>query len=234
MLIKKVFGSWTLFEKLFLFFSLITITLCFAFGIDKNIFAYIVSIVGVISVLLVAKGLAIAPIINVIYSILYSVLSISQRYYGEAIIYLGLMIPISVISIVSWLKNRNKAQKEVVSVNSIKGKEYLYLSIATVVATIGFYFILKVLNTSELIISTLSLVSSAVASYLMLRRCSYYAIGFIVNDIILITLWVLAVVSSGIGYLPSAISFCIFLINDIYGFIHWKIEEHKQNKADIF
>jgi len=234
MLIKKVLGSWTLFEKLFLFFSLITITLCFAFGIDKNIFAYIVSVVGVISVLLVAKGLAIAPIINVIYSILYSVLSISQRYYGEAIIYLGLMIPISVISIVSWLKNRNKAQKEVVSVNSIKGKEYLYLSIATVVATIGFYFILKVLNTSELIISTLSLVSSAVASYLMLRRCSYYAIGFIVNDIILITLWVLAVVSSGIGYLPSAISFCIFLINDIYGFIHWKIEEHKQNKADIF
>lgn len=234
MLIKKVLGSWTLFEKLFLFFSLITITLCFAFGIDKNIFAYIVSIVGVISVLLVAKGLVIAPIINVIYSILYSVLSISQRYYGEAIIYLGLMIPISVISIVSWLKNRNKAQKEVVSVNSIKGKEYLYLSIATVVATIGFYFILKVLNTSELIISTLSLVSSAVASYLMLRRCSYYAIGFIVNDIILITLWILAVVSSGIGYLPSAISFCIFLINDIYGFIHWKIEEHKQNKADIF
>ena len=234
MLIKKLLGSWTLFEKLFLFFSLITITLCFAFGVDKNVFAYIVSIVGVISVLLVAKGLAIAPIINVIYSILYSVLSISQRYYGEAIIYLGLMIPISVISIVSWLKNRNKAQKEVVSVNSIKGKEYLYLSIATVVATIGFYFILKVLNTSELIISTLSLVSSAVASYLMLRRCSYYAIGFIVNDIILITLWVLAVVSSGIGYLPSAISFCIFLINDIYGFIHWKIEEHKQNKADIF
>ncbi|MBO7526974.1 MAG: nicotinamide mononucleotide transporter [Clostridia bacterium] len=234
MLIKKVLGSWTLFEKLFLFFSLITITLCFAFGIDKNIFAYIVSIVGVISVLLVAKGLAIAPIIYVIYSILYSVLSISQRYYGEAIIYLGLMIPISVISIVSWLKNRNKAQKEVVSVNSIKGKEYLYLSIATVVATIGFYFILKVLNTSELIISTLSLVSSAVASYLMLRRCSYYAIGFIVNDIILIMLWILAVVSSGIGYLPSAISFCIFLINDIYGFIHWKIEEHKQNKADIF
>lgn len=228
---KKILGSWTIFEKLFLIFSVIAITLCFAFGVDKNVFAYIVSIVGVVSVLLVAKGLAIAPIINVVYSVLYSILSILQCYYGEAIIYLGLMIPISVISIISWLKNRSKEQKEVVSVNNIKGIEYLYLSIITVVATIGFYFLLKALNTNELIVSTLSLVSSAVASYLMLRRCSYYAIGFIINDIILIILWIFAVISSGIGYLPSVISFCVFLINDIYGFIHWKIEEKKQQNS---
>ena len=225
---KKFLGHWTLFEILFLIFSEIAIILCFVFSVERNVFSLVVSLIGVISVLMVAKGLTIAPIINIFYNIIYSILAITEHYYGEAIIYLGLMIPISVLSIISWFKNKNKESEENVQVNTIKGVEYLYLSLETVVATIAFYFILKVLNTSELIVSTLSLVSSAVASYLMLRRSSYYALGFVANDIILIALWGLAVVNSGVGFLPSVICFVIFLINDIYGFIHWKIEEKKQ------
>ena len=104
------------------------------------------------------------------------------------------------------------------------------LTIATIFATIAFYFLLKALNTNQLIVSTISLISSIVASYLLFRRCSYYALAFILNDIILIILWSLVVINSGIGYLPTVISFCVFLVNDIYGFIHWKLEEKKQNK----
>ena len=95
--------------------------------------------------------------------------------------------------------------------------------------TIGFYFLLKALNTSQLIVSTISLITSVVASYLMLRRCSYYAIGFMLNDIILIILWSMAIVESGWSYLPTVLSFCVFFINDLYGFIHWKIQEKKQD-----
>lgn len=225
---KNFFKNWNLFEIIFLFCSLLVVSLCFAFGSDKNVFSFIVSLVGVVSVLTVAKGLVVAPFINIVYNILYAIISITQKYYGEAIIYIGLMIPICVLSIVSWLKNKNKDNSDVVDINKIKGKEYLYLAVATVFATIGFYFLLKVLNTNELIISTISLVTSLVASYLMLRRCSYYALGYILNDIILIVLWSIVVKNSGIGYLPTVISFCVFLINDIYGFVHWKLEEKKQ------
>lgn len=227
---KKFFKNWNLFEIIFLFCSLLVVSLCFAFGSDKNVFSFIVSLVGVVSVLTVAKGLVVAPFINIVYNILYAIISITQKYYGEAIIYIGLMIPICVLSIVLWLKNKNKDNSDVVDINKIKGKEYLYLAVATVVVTIGFYFLLKVLNTNELIISTISLVTSLVASYLMLRRCSYYALGYILNDIILIVLWSIVVKNSGIGYLPTVISFCVFLINDIYGFVHWKLEEKKQGK----
>ena len=227
---KNIFGKWKLYEIIFLIGSIILVTLCFVFDTDKNVLSFIISLIGVVSVLMVAKGLTIAPMISVVYAILYSIMSILQHYYGEAIIYLGFMLPINILSIVSWLKNRNKEKSEVVEVNVIKKAEYLYLFVITIFATIGFYFLLKILNTDELVISTLALVSSAVASYLMLRRCSYYAVGFIVNDIILIVLWSMVVKSSGIGYLPTVISFFVFLINDIYGFIHWKIEENKQKQ----
>jgi len=227
---KKFFKNWTIFEICFLFCSLLAITLCFIFGTDKNIFSFIVSLVGVISVLTVAKGLVIAPFINIVYNILYAIISIVQVYYGEAIIYICLMIPICLISIISWLKNKNQENTDVVNVNKIKGKEYLYLSLISLVSTIGFYFLLKVLNTSELVVSTISLMTSVIASYLMLRRCSYYALGFVVDDIISIVLWSLAIINSGIGYLPTVISFCVFFINDVYGFIHWKLEEKKQSQ----
>ena len=101
---KKIFKNWTLFEICFLFFSLAAITLCFIVGADKNIFSYIVSLVGIVSVLTVAKGLVFAPFVNIVYNVLYSIISIMQGYYGEAIIYIFLMIPICVLSIISWLE----------------------------------------------------------------------------------------------------------------------------------
>ena len=85
---KNDFKNWSKFEILFLFCSLIAITLCYASGVDKNVFSLLVSYIGVISVLTVAKGLVIAPVINIIYNIVYSILSITQQYYGEAIIYI--------------------------------------------------------------------------------------------------------------------------------------------------
>lgn len=225
---KKIFKEWSHFEILFLFCSLIVITLCFIFGTDRNIFSLVVSLIGVISVLTVAKGLVIAPMINIVYNIIYAILSITQQYYGEAIIYIFLMIPISVMSIVEWLKNKSKDDENVVEINKIHGIEYMWLSVVTLIATIGFYFLLKFLNTNELVISTISLISSLVASYLMLRRCSYYALGFMTNDIILIILWGLVVKNNSIAYLPTVITFVVFLINDIYGFINWKKIEKKQ------
>ena len=230
---KKLFKDWNLFEIIFMFASILVLTLCFAFSVDRNWFSFIVSLVGVVAVLMVAKGLTIAPIVNIVYCVLYSIISIVQCYYGEAIIYIFLMIPIYAMSIVSWLRNKNPNNKSTVKIKAIGGMEYLYLAIGTIIVTVAFYFLLKVLNTSELLVSTLSLVTSAVASYLMLRRCSYYAIGFIANDIILIILWSLAMARSGIGYLPTVISFVVFLVNDIYGLVHWKLEEKKQKLEEV-
>ena len=227
---KKQLKNWKLYELLFLVGSIIAITVCFVVGKEKNVLSFIGSLVGITGVLFTAKGLVSAPFLNMIYGVFYIIVSFYQKYYGEAIIYLALMTPLDIITIISWLKNRNKDNSSTVKINKIHGIEYLYLAIGTAIATVGFYFLLRALNTNQLIISTISLITSAVAAYLMFRRCSYYALGFMLNDIVLIVLWSLVVVDSGIGYLPTVISFCVFLINDTYGFTLWKLEEKKQNK----
>lgn len=119
----------------------------------------------------------------------------------------------------------------VASVNKIHKKEVLLIAVGSIIATFAFYFLLKALNTNELIVSTLSLIFSLIASYLMLRRNKYYAIAFLADDIVSIVMWSLVIASIGISYLPTLICFCVYLINDVYGFIHWIIEEKKQGSA---
>lgn len=227
---KKIFKNWNWFEIIFLIASYVALSLCFALGKERNTFSFIVSIVGVSSVMLVAKGLTIAPIVSIVYNILYATLSITQKYYGETIIYVAIMIPLSIISLVSWAKNKNSGREEQVQVNKISKKEYLILSLVVVVVTVGFYFLLKALHTNELIVSTISLVAPVISAYLMLRRSSNYAICFIISNAVLIVLWGLSIKTAGVGFLPTICSFVIFTVLDVYGLIHWKQEEKRQNK----
>ena len=128
--------------------------------------------------------------------------------------------PISIASLVSWFKNPYKGNKAEVEINEISKKEVMLLSALSIVVTIAFYFILKALNTNNLIVSTISILTSFVACYLSLRRNRYYALAYATNDIVLIILWVLASFSS-IEYVSMVICFLAFLANDIYGFVNW-------------
>lgn len=225
---KNFFKNWSLFEISFLIFSSLIISICFLLGSDKNLLSLIVSLLGIITVLSGAKGLVISPFINIIYNIIYIILCFSQKFYGEVLIYIFIMTPINIFTIISWLKNRSNENKDIVKVNKIEKKEYIILTIVTTTLTVGFYYLLKSLNTSSLLISTLSLTDTFVASYLMFRRSSNYALVYIVNDIILIILWATTIPNEGIKYLPIIVSFIIFLINDIYGLIMWKKREKNQ------
>lgn len=46
------------------------------------------------------------------------------------------------------------------------------------------------------------------------------------NDLVLIVLWLLAARSDP-ACLPMVICFCVFLVNDLYGFLRW----HQRGKA---
>ena len=222
-------AKWNWFEIGLLSVSVVAIICCFIFSSDKDYLSLASSILGVVTVVFTSKGLLLAPILSVVYSIVYTIISVGQRYYGEAIIYMLIMIPMQVITIVGWFRNK-KTDSDVVEVGKVSKKEYLILSGVTVVMTFAFYFLLKVLNTAQLVVSTISLITSALATYLVFRRSSNYALFYILNDIILIVLWTIALAAQGTSFLPVVVSFYVFFINDVYGFIRWKRQEKLQGK----
>ena len=185
------------------------------------------SLIGTTALIFCAKGNPFGQVLIIIFASLYAYISLSFKYYGEMITYLVLSLPIAFMSIFTWMKNPYRKGENVVKIHVLTLKEVLIMILLATSVTIGFYFVLKALDTPNLIVSTISVATSFFAAYLLLRRNSYYALAYAVNDLILITLWVLACFED-IGYLTVVACFIMFLVNDLYAFISWKIREKEQ------
>lgn len=186
------------------------------------------TLIGVTALIFIARGDVWGQILTVVFSLLYSVTSFQFRYYGEMITYLGMTMPIAALSVISWLRHPYKKGENEVKIHKLTKKQIVFMLILTAAVTWIFYYILKAFHTANLAVSTVSITTSFLASYLMLYRNSYYALAYAANDIVLIILWILASMENTV-YFPMVICFLMFLINDIYGFISWKIREKKQH-----
>lgn len=226
MLLRQLKGL-TKFEVILLSLSVSVVIISYCFSNEKDFLNLIASIVGVTSLIYVSKGYVLGEMLNIVFSILYGIVSIKFHYYGELMSYAFMALPMSVIAIISWIKNPYEDSDEV-TVGNVSKKNIIQLIISTLVVVPTFYFILKYFNTSNLLISTLSIATSFIAAYLTYLRSEYYALGYGINDIVLIVLWILAAIED-ISYLPMVFCFIMFLVNDIYGLYNWKKMRKRQN-----
>ena len=208
--------------------SVLFILISFLLFDSSSILSLAASLIGVTSLIFNAKGNPVGQILMIIFSVMYGIISFSFAYYGEMITYLCMTAPMALIALISWLRNPFEGRRSEVTVNHLKSKEYISITILTIIVTILFYFILSALNTSNLIPSTISVATSFFAVMLTYKRSPLFAIAYASNDIVLIVLWIYASLSDR-SYLSVVICFLIFLINDIYGYINWKKIYRKQN-----
>ena len=192
---------------------------------ERNTYTLVASLIGVTALIFVAKGDVLGQVLTVVFSLFYGIVSFKFRYYGEMITYLGMTAPIATGAVVTWIRNPYKNGE--VRVRHTSPKLWTILSSLAIIVTAIFYFILKRLNTPNMIPSTVSITTSFMASALTLMRSPYYALFYAANDIILIILWSLASMEH-IFYLPMVICFICFLINDLYGYINWQKMKHNQ------
>lgn len=228
MKLKKLLSYFSLFEKLLWSLSVVVIVVAFCVFDRVNYLTLITSLIGVTSLIFNAKGNPIGQVLMIVFSALYGVISYSFRYYGEMITYLGMTAPMAIFALVSWLKNPYKGNKSEVKVNKLRAREYVFMMVLGLAVTAGFYFVLRAFDTSNLILSTVSVTTSFIAVYLTFRRSPYFALGYALNDIVLIALWTLATLSDT-EYLSVTICFAVFLVNDIYGYINWRKMLTRQN-----
>ena len=129
------------------------------------------------------------------------------------------------IFIINYVKQDTKSVK----VSKLKWYHLVIMVVLTAIVTVTFYFILGALGTSSLYVSTLSVATTFAAVYLTFLRSPYFAIGYLLNDIVLITLWIIASVKD-LSQISMVICFAVFMINDLNGFISWKrMQKHQKN-----
>ena len=228
---KKFLKSLTIAEWLILGISVISIIVCF-FVFKNTQYLYLVgSLIGATALIFVSKGNPVGQFLTIVFAVFYGIISYSFRYYGEMITYLGMSAPMALWALISWLRNPYKGKKSEVKVNSLSRKEWCLFFASAAVVTVAFYFVLQALHTANLIISTVSVFTSFLASYLTARRNRFYAICYALNDIVLIIMWSMASYED-ITYLPMVICFVAFLTLDSYGFINWSVMDKKQRAGE--
>ncbi len=225
MKINNPFRSLTRFEWFLWIFSMVTVLISFFFSKGGYLEAA-ASLIGVTALIFIAKGYVIGQLLTVVFSLFYGIISLYFGYYGEMITYLFMTAPMAVMSVISWVKHPYKDSDEV-EISHLTGRKALVMTILSAAVTIAFYFILKALGTANLFFSTISVTTSFTAVYLTFLRSPYYALGYAANDIVLIVLWILASFESA-SYIPMAVCFAMFLINDLYGFYNWRKMRKRQ------
>ncbi len=219
----------TKFEKWLWVCSLIAVVSTFFIFGSTDYLTLIASLIGVTALIFLAKGHAVGQILIIIFSVFYGIISIKVKYYGEAITYLGMTAPMAVVALISWLRHPFKDTKEV-EIHNMTKKQTALMLFFTVIATVAFYFILKKLGNASLAFSTLSITTSFLASYMTAMRSPYYALGYALNDLVLIVLWITASIND-ISSVAMVACFLTFFFNDLYGFINWKKMEKKQKSS---
>lgn len=192
----------------------------------NNYFTWITCLIGVTALIFVAKGYVIGQILTVVFAVFYGVISYYFGYYGEMISYLGMTSPVAILAVLSWIRHPFEDTSEV-AVNQMSKRQVAVMFALTAVVTCFFYFILKALGTTNLFFSTVSIATSFMASYLTFLRSSFYAVGYMTNDLILMILWGLATFENP-EYLPMFICFLMFFVTDSYGFMNWKTMQKRQ------
>ena len=226
--IKKLFYNWTKFEILLLVISIISVgvtgILC-----NSSILTQLCSITGILCAITQAKGKVISQFIGLVIVILYSILSFQNKFYGEVIIYMFIMLPLFISGIISWIKNLNK-ETNTVNENTLHKKEWIILTIVSIILFVILYYLLKYFNTNQLLVSTLSLITSLFATYLVARRSKYGFLFYIGNDIILFILWGGQIIKGNFALIPILVNPIINFINDSYAWKTWNKREKEGGK----
>lgn len=225
---KKIITYFSAGEIALWFSSVCVIIISFLLFSGSDYLSLVASLVGVTSLIFLAKGNPFGNVLMIVFSILYTVISYTFSYYGEMITYMGMTAPMSLFALISWLKNPfEKSKKSQVKVSSLTKKGLVGGLLLTAIVTFIFFFILNALGTANLVPSTISVATSFFAAYLTFKRSPFYALAYASNDVVLIVLWVLATMENE-SYFSVLICFAVFLVNDLYGFINWRKMEQKQ------
>lgn len=210
--------------------SVIVIISAFLMFDRNSTLTLLASLVGVTSLTFAAKGNPIGMVLMIIFSLIYGMISFSFRYYGETLTYVGMTLPMSVVSLVSWLKHPYKGKRSQVEVNKVSRSNIYIMFVLSLLVTFIFYFILMYFNTKNIFFSTVSITTSFIAAYLTALRSPYYALAYALNDVVLIVLWTFASFED-LKYISVTICFIAFLMWDLYGFCEWKQMYKNQNNA---
>ena len=228
---RSLLNYFSKFEICLWLFSVIFIISSFFIFDSSAPISLVASLIGVTALIFCAKGNPIGQILIIIFGLIYGYISFSYSYYGEMVTYVGMSVPMAILSLISWVRNPYKKNRVEVKIRQIDKKDLFIILLLASLVTFVFYFILKYFGTANLLTSTLSVATSFIAVCFTFLRSPFFALAYAINDLVLIALWFMATLND-ISYLSVIICFAVFFINDMYSFYSWTKMKKRQQRGE--
>lgn len=227
--IKSELVGWKKWEVLWLFFATFTIVSLSLYWKDTAT-GILAALTGIWCVILTGKGKLSSFWFGTINTVLYAIVAWKARYWGEVMLNLLYYLPTNFIGLYLWSKNINKETEEVVKQRlNVKNSIILYILLA--ITTVGYGFLLKVMNGTLPFIDAMSTIFSVFAQILCIKRCMEQWILWIIVDVVTVIMWVYAFIN-GTGDLATILMWSIYLINAIIMFAKWN-KDSKEGKLNV-
>jgi nicotinamide mononucleotide transporter len=197
--------------------------LCFAEFIwlgESDGFATIAAIAGVICVVLSAKGHILCYLFGLIQVSLYVLISWKTRFYGDAMLNGLYFLPMQFVGFYNWRKNIGS--KSLVKARSLANTQKLLLLISSIALTLGYGFLLELIEGNIPYLDATTTVLSVIAMLLMVRVFVEQWWLWIAINIFTVTKWIIALSQHEPNAVIMVAMWSLFLINSVYGYWNWK------------
>jgi nicotinamide mononucleotide transporter len=218
---ERYLGDWNLFEKIWLIsFVAINVYLYFAFrGVTPLVL--VSSILGMLRVLLAAKGRISNFYVGIINVVLYGYITYIQGYFGTALLNFIYLLPMQFVGLVLWGRNRtDEWEKADVKIQLMDNKSRILWVLISFVAAYAFGVLLQRTGSRAPFIDSTSVVLSIAAMLLLALRYVEQWVLWIVIDSISIITWFLAPDAVG-SQMSVFIMWAAYLVNSVYGLVNW-------------
>ena len=212
----KIFKDWNLFEKIWLG-TFVLINIIIAVISKDSLLGFTASVTGIICVVLVAKGKVSNYFFGVINVLLYGYLSLSAKYYGEAMLNLIYFLPMQFIGLWIWLKNKTTIDEvSEVKAEKMTLKDIVIWSSLSIIGILIYGYWLNSLGNTLPYADSFTTVLSVLAMILMVKRYIEQWVVWILIDIVSIYMWLFIKSDYNI-----TIMWIAYLINAFYGLYNW-------------
>lgn len=225
-ILKRELTGWKKWEVIWLLIATAVILGVSIYWKDSpvGIFA---ALTGIWCVILTGKGKLSSFWFGTVNTVLYAIVAWHAKYWGEVMLNLIYYVPMNFVGMYMWSKNMNKQTEEVVKKRlSLKSSIIAYSLV--ILGTIGYGFVLKLLNGTLPFIDSMSTVFSVFAQILCVKRCMEQWVLWIIVDVVTVIMWVYAF-ANGTGDIATVLMWSIYLINAIIMLVKWLKDTKKDS-----
>jgi nicotinamide mononucleotide transporter PnuC len=176
------------------------------------------SIIGVVYVILIAKGYNISNLVGIIYVSIYGLVAWNTKFYGDMLMNI-ILIPLYVVSFIQWKKHTKDG---LVEARNLTIPQTLFTGFTMIIFIFLLNTILVAMGGHYTLADSSNSILTITALILTIGRFSQQWICWLTNNVISTTMWIMAVQSNSINASFSiAVLKIIILANSIWGLYHW-------------